>query len=259
MLLVLIVGAENAYCKRMQKEKSQASQSMRKDKKKRVAITMFGVTTPAVDVARKKLEDNDYEVFIFHATGVGGRAMENLIAQGRVDGVLDLTTSELTDELVGGIMAGGPDRLTAASQLGIPQFVSLGGLEIVNFGPRASVPDKFKDRLLYEHNPDITLVRKTVQGSRTLGRQIAEKLKSHAVKPDMVRVFIPAGGISMISTKGGPYHDEAADQALFEAVEEGLKDSGIVVVRDERDINDSGFAKDIARALMTLFDRSSSS
>lgn len=254
----MIVGAANAYSERVQKEKSEASHSSRREKKKRVAITMFGVTTPAVDAARKELEENDYEVFVFHATGVGGRAMEKQIAQGRVDGVLDLTTSELTDELVGGIMAGGPDRLSAASKMGIPQFVSLGGLEIMNFGRRASVPDNFKDRLLYEHNPDITLVRTTVQESQALGRQIAEKLKRHAVAPDMVRVYIPAGGISMISTKGGPYHDQAADQALFEAVEEGLKDSGIGVVRDERDINDSGLAKDMARALMTLFDDSGS-
>lgn len=156
-------------------------------------------------------------------------------------------------------MAGGPDRLTAASKMGISQVVSLGGLEIVNFGPRASIPEKFEDRLLYEYNPDITLVRTTIQESRTLGEQIAEKLRTHTVKPELVRVFIPVGGISMISTKGGPYHNEAADHALFVAVEEGLQDSNIVVVRDERKINDSGLAKAMARDLMTLFDKSSNS
>ena len=246
----MIAGAATAYHHRLRREKEK---HLTKEKRRQaVAITMFGVTTPAVDAARLHLEKNGYEVFVFHATGVGGRAMEKLISQHRIDGVLDLTTSELTDELVGGIMSGGPDRLTAAARAGIPQVISFGGLEIVNFGPRASVPAKFGQRLLHEHNPDITIMRTSVHESRTLGRQIPEKLRTHAKKPSMVQVFIPLGGTSMLSTIGGPFYDKTADEALFDAVIHGLDGSGIVVVKDQRAINDEGFSTDMANTLMEL-------
>ena len=247
----MIAGAAKAYHQRVQQE-NIPSEVRGKKRKQSIAITMFGVTTPAVDAARKALEENNYEVFVFHATGTGGRVMEKVITEQRVDGVLDLTTSELADELVGGIMSAGSDRLTAASKMGIPQVVSLGGLEIVNFGPRASVPEKFSDRLLYEHNPDITLIRTSREESQILGKRLTERLRTHATKADNVRVFIPMAGLSMISTKGGPYHDRDADQALFEAIERGLKGSGIDVIKDERDINDTGFARDMAETLMKL-------
>lgn len=249
----MIAGAAKAFHDRSEKEKNDKVADEKR--KKSVAITMFGVTTPAVEAARAQLESNGYEVFVFHATGVGGRAMEKLISQHRIDGVLDLTTSELADELVGGIMKGGPDRLTAAARAGIPQVVSLGGLDIVNFGPRASVPAQFKARLLYEHNPDTTLVRTSVDECRTLGKQIAEKLRTHVEKPDMARVFIPLGGISMLSTKGGPYYDKAADKALFDAVIQGLAGSGIAVVEDRRAINDDGFSTDMAKVLTQFIEQ----
>ena len=248
----MIAGAAKAYRDRLGGEIKGNTRSEKR--KKSIAITMFGVTTPAVDAAREHLEKKGYEVFVFHATGVGGQAMEKLISQHRIDGVLDLTTSELADELVGGIMNGGPDRLTAAARAEVPQVVSLGGLDIVNFGPRASVPAHFTKRLLHEHNPDITLMRTSIDECRALGKQIAEKLRANVKKPNMARVFIPLSGISMLSTKGGPYYDETADQALFDAVIEGLDGSIIAVVKDERAINDDGFSIDMTKALIEFME-----
>ena len=249
----MIAGAAKAYQNRLGEDKKRNGSDEKR--KKSVAITMFGVTTPAVDAARAHLERNGYEVFVFHATGVGGRAMETLISQHRIDGVLDLTTTELADELVGGIMNAGPNRLTAAARTGVPQVVSLGGLDMVNFGPRDSVPVQFARRLLYQHNPDITLMRTSVSECHSLGKQIAEKLKAHIQKPDMARVFIPLGGISMLSTKEGPYYDEAADKALFDAVIQGLTDSDIAVVKYRRAINDDGFSTDMAKTLMHFMEK----
>ena len=247
----MIAGAAKVYRERTTQE-TRARFFQDKQRKKNIAITMFGVTTPAVDAARTELEKAGYEVFVFHATGAGGRVMERLVVEQRVDGVLDLTTTELADELVGGILSAGPDRLTAASKMGIPQVVSLGGLEMVNFGPRSTVPNEFGNRHLYEHNPDITLMRTTQEESQTLGERLAERLKSYATKPENVRVFIPKAGISMLSTKGGPYHDEVADRALFKAIEQGLEGSSIAVIKDERDINDAGFATNTAKALINM-------
>ena len=251
----MIAGGAKAYHDRLRREEKQNVNGEKRNRT--VAVTMFGVTTPAVDAAREHLEQNGYEVFVFHATGVGGRAMEKLISQHRIDGVLDLTTTELADELVGGIMKGGSDRLTAAARAEVPQVVSLGGLDIVNFGPRASVPAHFTKRLLHEHNPDITLMRTSIDECKALGGQIAEKLRTHVRNPKMARVFIPLGGTSMISTKGGPYYDEVADQALFDAVIEGLGSSMIAVVKDGRAINDDGFSIDMAKALMELMENDS--
>lgn len=253
----MVAGAAKAYQDRLAREKMEDAGDEKKKRKKSVAVTMFGVTTPAVDAARLELERNGYEVFVFHATGVGGRAMEKLVSQHRIDGVLDLTTTELADELVGGIMRGGPDRLMAAARAEIPQVVSLGGLDIVNFGPRASVPTQFTERWLHQHNPDITLMRTSASECRTLGKQIAEKLRTYVKKPDMARVFIPLGGISMLSIKGGPYYDEAADKALFEAVVSGLDGSGIAVVEDRRAINDDGFSTDMAKTLIQFMEKDS--
>ena len=246
----MMAGAAKAYRNRLEKEKRNGPANA--EKKKSVAITMFGVTTPAVDAARVHLEKNGFEVFVFHATGVGGRAMEKLISQHRIDGVLDLTTSELVDELVGGVLSAGPDRLTAAARADTPQVVSLGGLDLVNFGPRPSVPPQFNERLLHEHNPDVTVMRTSVDESRKLGEQIAEKLRANVRKPEMVRVFIPIGGLSMISTKDGPFYDKDADKALFTTLIQGLDGSGIHVVQDRRAINDDGFSTDMADSLMRL-------
>ena len=245
----MIAGAAKVY--RERQRVAGGNESAIK-KKKSVAITMFGVTTPAADAAREHLERAGHEVFVFHATGVGGRAMEKLVSQHRIDGVLDLTTTELADELVGGIMSAGPDRLTAAARTGVPQVISLGALDMVNFGPRASVPHQFNERLLHVHNPDITIMRTTVDECRKLGKQIAEKLKLHVEKPNMVQVFIPRGGMSILSASGGPFHDDDADNALFEAIIQGLGDSQISVVEDPRAINDKGYSVKMAKSLMEL-------
>ncbi|KAI4210786.1 MAG: hypothetical protein LQ351_006368 [Letrouitia transgressa] len=249
----MIAGAATVYSQR----KPQNNQSSGKEWKKRAAITMFGVTTPAVSAAQAELERQGFEAIVFHATGTGGRAMENLVVEGCFDGVLDLTTTELADELVGGMMKGGPGRLTAAAKMGIPQVVSLGALDIVNFGPRDTVPSKFKERLLHEHNPDITLLRTSPDECRMLGQQVSEKLKAHAKKPALVRVFIPTGGISMLAEKGCPFHDEHADKELFGAVVQGLEDSGIEVIEDPRAINDEGFAAAMAESLIDLLNKCS--
>jgi uncharacterized protein (UPF0261 family) len=162
-----------------------------------VAITMFGVTTPAADEARARLEELGYEVLVFHATGTGGRAMESLAASGFLDGVLDLTTTELADELVGGVLSAGPDRLTVVGAHGVPQVVSLGALDMVNFGPADTVPDRFSDRNILVHNPSVTLMRTTSEEMAILGSQIAEKL-SRAQGRSRGSVLRPRSGRSAL-------------------------------------------------------------
>ena len=203
-----------------------------------VAATMFGVTTPCVTHAREALEARGYEVLTFHATGIGGRAMEALVESGFVGGVLDATTTELCDELVGGVLSAGPDRLEAAGAKGIPQVVSLGALDMVNFGARDTVPPQFEDRNLYVHNPTITLMRTTPEECAELGRRIARKL-SAATGP--VALFVPLGGVSMIDAEGQPFHDPDADAALFEALRADLADN-VELVEMDCNINDEAFA-----------------
>ena len=243
----MIAGAAKAYENRTQREPS----STREPRKKTVAITMLDNTTPAMDAAREVFEAHGLEVFVFHATGRGGRTMETLITEHRIDGVLDLTTSELADELLGATMGAGPDRLTAAATLNIPQVVSLGALDMVKFGPRPTLPATFGARNIYAHNPDITLVRTSVDECRILGTRIAEKLLRTA-KPESIQVFFPLGGLSMLGAEGGPYNDKAADQALFDAIRDGLNGSGIRIIEDSRAINDGGFSVSMAEALINL-------
>src|SRR3954452_7239159 len=166
------------------------------DDKPLVAATMFGVTTPCVTHARERLEELGYEVLVFHATGAGGQSMEALVRGGFLTGVLDATTTELADELVGGTLSAGPDRLRGVGRAGLPQVVSLGALDMVNFGPRETVPERFKERNLYVHNPTVTLMRTTPDECEQLGREIGSKL-SAATGP--TALFIPLGGISMIA------------------------------------------------------------
>ena len=141
---------------------------------------MFGVTTPCVEAARRQVEAAGYEVLVFHATGTGGRTMEALIADGLIAGVLDVTTTELADELVGGVLTAGPDRLTAAAIRGVPQVISVGALDMVNFGPPDTVPEKFEGRRFYQHNPTVTLMRTTPEENDRLGKEIAEKASARA-------------------------------------------------------------------------------
>jgi uncharacterized protein (UPF0261 family) len=204
-----------------------------------IAATMFGVTTPCVTAAREALEQRGYEVLVFHATGTGGDAMEGLIGSGFLAAVLDITTTELCDRLVGGVLAAGPDRLEVAGRNGLPQVVSLGALDMVNFGARDTVPPQFEGRNLYVHNPSVTLMRTTPEECAELGRIIAGKL-STARGP--VALFVPLKGVSAIDVEGGPFYDPAADEALFDALRENLKDN-VELHELEHNINDPEFAR----------------
>ncbi|PXA99485.1 hypothetical protein DMC47_03130 [Nostoc sp. 3335mG] len=216
-----------------------------------VAATMFGVTTRCVMAAKDRLEDAGYEVLVFHAVGTGGEAMEALVAAGYISGVLDVTTTELADALVGGVFPAHEGRLSAAGRIGVPQVVSLGALDMVNFGPRASVPAQFADRLFYEHNPSITLMRTTPEECSVLGRQVGERL-SEATGP--TSLFIPLRGISAIATEGAVFHDPAADAALFEATRAAA--AGSVALHElDMDINDTRFAHAMADALVAAIER----
>src|SRR6266851_4870311 len=202
----------------------------------------------SVTAAREELERRGYEVLTFHATGTGGRAMEALVESGFVTGVLDITTTELADELVGGVLSAGPDRLEMAGKLGVPQVVSVGALDMVNFGARDTVPPQFESRNLYVHNPSVTLMRTTPDESAELGRQIARKL-SAAHGP--VAFFIPLRGVSAISGEGGPFYDPAADKALFDALRTNMG-KNVEMHEVDAHINDTEFAQAMAARLDEL-------
>jgi uncharacterized protein (UPF0261 family) len=215
-----------------------------------VAATMFGVTTPCVDRARVLLDAAGWEVLVFHATGIGGKAMEALIRDGVVDAVLDLTTTELADEHVGGILSAGPDRLKAAVRRGIRQVVSVGALDMVNFGPRASIPERFSGRLFHQHNPNVTLMRTTPEENAAIGARMGEILAEASV-PTVV--LLPLGGVSAIDAPGGPFHDPEADAALFRAIHEALDNHPHVTVVDrDNHINDPEFADHAVSVLQSL-------
>ncbi|WP_128906095.1 Tm-1-like ATP-binding domain-containing protein [Halorubrum amylolyticum] len=216
-----------------------------------IGITMFGVTTPCVQTAREWLEERGYETIVFHATGTGGRAMENLIAEGVIDGVLDATTTEWADEHVGGVLAAGPDRLDAAAEAGVPQVVSTGALDMVNFGPEETVPAEFEGRTFHVHNPQVTLMRTTPAETTEIGRIIAEKLNA-ATGP--VTLALPLGGVSMLDADGEPFHDPDADEALFDALRSNLDESVDLLERDAN-VNDESFAVAMAERLHEYMER----
>jgi uncharacterized protein (UPF0261 family) len=211
-----------------------------------IAATMFGVTTPCVTKAREVLEKAGYEVLVFHAVGTGGRSMEELIRAGFIAGVLDMTTTELADELAGGVLSAGPDRLEAAAETGVPQVVSVGALDMVNFGAPETIPEKYKDRTFYRHNPLVTLMRTTPAENAELGRIIAAKL-SRAKGPTVL--MIPKNGVSLIDTEGKPFHDPSADKALFDALRAGIG-KNVELVELDSDINDEAFAVKAAELLL---------
>jgi uncharacterized protein (UPF0261 family) len=213
-----------------------------------LAATMFGVTTPCVSAARQILEQRDYEVLVFHATGAGGMTMESFIADGIIRGVLDITTTELADELVGGILTAGPERLTAAGLRGVPQVISLGALDMVNFGPRDSVPAKFKERRFYQHNPTVTLMRTTPAENDQLGKEIAHKA-SAARGP--TAVLVPLRGVSAIDQEGQPFWWPEADQALFQSLRNWLSPS-VRLLELDLHINDPEFARIAAETLLEI-------
>jgi len=218
------------------------------DDKPLVAASMFGNTTPCVEAAKKILEQAGYEVLVFHATGSGGRTMESLVVEGHIAGVLDVTTTEWADQLVGGVLAAGPHRLEAAAGAGVPAVVVPGCLDMVNFWAPDTVPEKFRGRKFYQHNPNITLMRTTPEECRRLGEVIAEKL-NRSTGP--VAVLIPLGGLSMIDSPGQPFWWPEADAALFSALKENLR-TDIPLVEMDANINDPAFARRCAEMLLEL-------
>jgi uncharacterized protein (UPF0261 family) len=212
-----------------------------------VAATMFGVTTPCVEHARRILEEGGYEVLVFHATGTGGQAMESLIDDGLVVGVLDITTTELADELVGGTLTAGPHRLTAAGRKGIPQVISVGALDMVNFGPPESIPPKFAARTFYCHNPSVTLMRTTIAENAALGEEIGRKAAAAA---GPTAIVLPLYGVSAIDREGQPFDDPAARSALFDALRRNH--GNVKLIELENHINDPEFAAAAARQLIAM-------
>lgn len=219
-----------------------------------IVASMFGNTTACVTEAKRVLESQGYEVLVFHATGTGGRCMESLIASGMVAGVLDITTTEWADELVGGILGAGPDRLDAAGTANVPAIVTPGCLDMVNFGERATVPAKFVGRKFYQHNPQVTLMRTTAAECTELGRILAEKVNRYTAP---VTVLIPRRAISIISAPGKLFHDPAADDALFKALRTHLR-RDIPVFEMDSEINDPAFARACAETLLENVSRAQS-
>lgn len=211
-----------------------------------IAASMFGNTTPVVEAAKAILEDAGYEVLVFHCTGTGGRTMEGLVEAGLISGVLDITTTEWADELVGGVLAAGPNRLEAAAKAGVPSIVVPGCVDMVNFWAPDTVPEKFKGRKFYQHNPNITLMRTNVEENKRLGEIMAEKLNA---SKGPVTVLLPLKGVSMIDAPGGAFWWPEAGKALFDALTNNLRD-GIEVVSMDCNINDSQFAQRCAEALL---------
>ncbi|KAF3286649.1 hypothetical protein TWF970_008497 [Orbilia oligospora] len=222
------------------------------EQKKKVAISMFGITTPACDAARAVLEKNSCEVYVFHATGSGGMAMEKLILDGTFDGVLDLTTTELADEAFGGVLSAGSERLKGAARAGIPMVVSTGALDCINFGPKETVPEKYKERKIHVHNNAVTVVRTNEEENECLGKIICRRLleNSCAGQRHRIQVWLPLKSVSIIDQNESSFRDEKADHVLHETITVGLCDTGIKVVAKDLDINDERFAEGVAAALL---------
>jgi uncharacterized protein (UPF0261 family) len=213
-----------------------------------LAATMFGNTTACVETARSQLERSGYEVLVFHATGAGGRTMEGLVRAGYVAGVLDATTTEWADQLVGGVMGAGEQRLEAAARAGVPAVVAPGCLDMVNFWAPDTVPAAFTGRRFYQHAPNVTLMRTTPEENARLGEILATKLNM-SIGP--VAVFLPLRGLSVISAEGGPFHWPEADAALFQSIRAHLR-AGIELHELDCTINDPVFASAMATRLLEM-------
>ncbi|MCU6710615.1 Tm-1-like ATP-binding domain-containing protein [Paenibacillus sp. J5C_2022] len=222
------------------------------ERKPLIAATMFGVTTPCVNAARAHLEAKGYEVLVFHATGTGGRTMEQLIESGYFAGVLDMTTTEWCDELVGGVLSAGPNRLEAAVRAGVPQVVSTGALDMVNFGPADTIPEQFRDRIFYKHNPTVTLMRTTVEENIKLGEIIANKLNK-AASP--TALMLPLRGVSALDVEGQPFYGEQEDLALFDTLRQRINRQAVELIVMNTDINDEQFAHAAACKLIELIEK----
>ena len=222
------------------------------DNKPLVAATMFGVTTPAVQKAQAYLESKGFEVLVFHATGTGGKCMEALVNGGFIKGVLDLTTTEWCDEVVGGVLAAGPDRCSAAALNGVPAVVSVGADDMVNFGPWETVPEQYKSRNLYKHNPTVTLMRTTAEENEQIGHAIAEKVNM-SIGP--CAVMLPLKGVSMIDAEGQPFYGPEEDAALFKTLKDEIDPAKAEVIEMDAHVNDDEFAIAAAQKLIDLMEK----
>ena len=244
LLRRIFVNAVGAVCGMVE----QRLPPVEEKQKPLLATTMLGVTTPCGNVVREHLEQAGYEVFVFHTTGKGGQTMEGLISDGLITGVADITTSEWSDELVGGVMNAGPHRLEAAGRKGIPQVVSCGALDIVDFWTYDTVPAQFKDRILYKHNPHITLMRTTPEECAELGRIMAQKLNQ---TQGPTALFIPLQGLSAIDKEGQPFYLPEADAALFDALRRNIHPP-VELIELDLHINDPVFAVAMADRLLEM-------
>lgn len=240
---VIFARAAGAICGMVEAKVDAASA------KPLIVASMFGNTTACVTEAKLILEEAGYEVLVFAATGAGGRAMESLIESGMVAGVLDITTTEWADELVGGVLGAGPERMDAAAKAKVPAVVVPGCLDMVNFGERDSVPEKFAGRNFYVHNSQVTLMRTNPAECSELGRIIAEKVNAYTAP---AAILIPRKAISVISAPGQPFHDPAADAALRDAI---VQHSRLPVEELDVEINDPAFARACAERLLDLIGR----
>ncbi|MEM8892328.1 MAG: Tm-1-like ATP-binding domain-containing protein, partial [Bacteroidota bacterium] len=245
---LLIKQAAGAVCGMLHAKGSTPAENH----KGSIAISMFGNTTECVEKCSELLKAEGYEVMAFHAVGVGGKTMESLISDGFFDAVLDITTTELADDLCDGICSAGPDRLTAASKTGIPQVVVPGCLDMVNYGHLDTVPERFKSRQLYSWAPDVTLMRTNEEENRKLGISMAEKLNTSEAA---VAVLIPSRGISKVSSEGGVFHNPAVDQVLFDSLKGKIKPS-ISLEEINTHINDEAFAQKAVHTILNMINHS---
>ena len=222
-----------------------------KEERPLVVASMFGNTTKSVDQARSVLESNGYEVLVFHATGTGGKTMESLIADGYIVASMDITTTELADEVCGGVFNAGPERCLAASRAGIPAVLVPGCVDMANFWGIDTVPEKYKGRNLYEWNPNVTLLRTNVEENKRMGEMLAAAANASTAP---VAFILPLKGVSMLDSEGGQFWDPEADRACFEAIKKNVK-PGIPVIEMNANINDAAFSEKVASTLSDMLKR----
>ena len=240
---VIFTRAAGAICGMVESEPAEST-----DERPILAASMFGNTTECVDRCREALTEKGYEVLVFHATGTGGRTMENLVDDGLVEAVLDITTTEWADEICGGVFSAGETRLDAPGKVGIPHLIVPGCIDMANYGPRDTVPHKFNDRLLYEWNPSVTLMRTNVEENVQMGEIFARKANA-ATGP--IAILIPLKGVSILDGDGERFCDREADQAMFDALKSNLRDD-IPVVEIDHNINDEAFSTKAVEMMLEL-------
>ena len=223
-----------------------------KEEKPLAVASMFGNTTKSVDQARSILESNGYEVLVFHATGTGGKTMESLIADGYIVASMDITTTELADEVCGGVFNAGPERCLAASRAGIPAVLVPGCVDMANFWDIDTVPEKYRGRNLYQWNPNVTLLRTNVEENKRMGEMLAAAANASTAP---VAFVLPLKGVSMLDSEGGQFWDPAADRACFEAIKKNVK-PGIPVIEMDNNINDPAFSEKVAYTLLDMLKKS---